>query len=254
MSVTEAALRGRPLARVALRRVAALSLLAVALVALYRFWLRDSSLVAVQTVHVEGVGASSQGKLLREALTSAAEDMTTLHVRTGLLEEAAQPFPLVESVRADPSFPTTLTVHVIRRRPAGVIGSGSAAVPVAADGTILRGLPVGRLDLPRLPLSAPPRGDRLEGPVLDQAVILGAAPAALRRFVEDSFNGSSGLGVTLDGGIELRFGDAVRAADKWRAAAAVLSDPDLGPLDYVDLNVPGRPAVGGTGHSPPPID
>ena len=36
-------------------------------------------------------------------------------------------------------------------------------------------------------------------------------------------------------------------------AYAVLSDAELGPLDYVDLSVPGRPAVGGAGHSPPPI-
>ena len=59
--------------------------------------------------------------------------------------------------------------------------------------------------------------------------------------------------VTLVSGIELRFGDASRAADKWRAAVAVLGDPDLELLDYVDLSSPGRPATGGTQHALPAL-
>jgi cell division septal protein FtsQ len=181
--------------------------------------------------------------------------MTTLHVDHDALTVAGREFPLVESVSADPSFPSTLTVKVVKRRPAGLIGEGSEAVAVAGDGTILRGLPTGHLeDLPALPLSEPPKGPRLQGPVLEQAEILGAAPPALLRYVDHSFNGPNGVGVTLDGGVELGFADAAHADQKWQAAAAVLSDPDLGPLDYVDLSFPGRPAVGGVGHSPPPVD
>jgi hypothetical protein len=78
-------------------------------------------------------------------------------------------------------------------------------------------------------------------------------PAKLRRYAEATFHGAGGVGVRLAAGVELRFGDAASAAAKWRAAAAVLSDPGLGPLDYVDLSIPSRPAVGGAGHSPPPL-
>jgi cell division septal protein FtsQ len=232
------------------RRLLALAGLAIALVALYMLWFRDSSLVAVKTVEVEG--AATDGKLAR-ALTSVAQDMTTLHVRPAELEQAAEPFALVESVSADPSFPSTLTIHVNRRDPAALIGAGSGAVAVADDGTILRGLPAEDLELPRLPLDSAPKRERLSGPVRDQVLVLGATPGAIRPHVESSFNGEDGVGVELAGGVELRFGDAVRAADKWRAAAAVLADPELGPLDYVDLRVPQRPAVGGVGHSPPSL-
>jgi cell division septal protein FtsQ len=226
-------------------------LLAAALFGLYMLWFRDSSLVAVKTVSIEGASGNEKG--LRKALTAVGLEMTTLHISQSALADAARPFPLVESVSADPSFPSTLNLHVTERRPAALIGDGSDAVAVAGDGTILRGLPTDRLRLPQLPLSSPPKGRSLRGPMLQQAEILGAAPKALLGHVDHSFNSESGAGVQLEGGVDLGFGDATRAADKWRAAAAVLSDPDLGSLDYVDLTVPGRPAVGGVGYAPPPI-
>jgi hypothetical protein len=58
--------------------------------------------------------------------------------------------------------------------------------------------------------------------------------------------------VKLRSGIELRFGDASQAALKWKAAAAVLADPTIEALDYVDLNAPAHPAIGGSGHTLPP--
>ena len=205
----------------------------------------------MKTVSIEGARGNEKG--LRKALVETGREMTTLHVDQSAITDAARPFPLVESVSADPSFPSTLNIKVTERRPAALIGEGSGAVAVAGDGTILRGLPTDHLHLPQLRLSSLPKGRGLRGPMLQQAKILGAAPKALLGHVDHSFNSDSGAGVELEGGVDLVFGDATRAADKWRAAAAVLSDPDLGSLDYVDLTVPGRPAVGGGGYSPPPI-
>ena len=245
--------RTRARMRVMRRRLVLISVAGVALFALYMLWFRDSSLVAVKTVHVEGTGSGALEQRLDAALTEAGKQMTTLHIDQTALAEAARPFPLVQSVSAGASFPSTLTVHVTERRPVGLIGDGSSAVAVAGDGTILRGLPADHLHLPQLPLSSPPKGPRVKGTMRGQTEVLGAAPAALLRYVEDSFNSDSGVGVQLAGGVQLVFGDAAQAAAKWRAAAAVLSDPNLGSLDYVDLTVPGRPAVGGIGHSPPPL-
>jgi hypothetical protein len=134
------------------------------------------------------------------------------------------------------------------------IGSGSDAVAVGPEGQILAGrmLPEDA-QLPSLPLSSPPRSGRLAGPVLEQARVLGAAPAALRPYIESSYYGESGVDVKLRSGIELRFGDASQATAKWKAAAAVLADPSITALDYVDLYAPGRPAVGGSGHTLPPV-
>lgn len=134
------------------------------------------------------------------------------------------------------------------------IGSGSEAVGVGPNGAILEWLPLSEeLRLPRLPLSRVPEKRRLGGPLLEQARVLGAAPAALRPYLESSYYGESGVDVVLRAGIELRFGEASRLVEKWRAAAAVLADPSIEALDYVDLRAPRRPAAGGTGHTLPAI-
>lgn len=144
--------------------------------------------------------------------------------------------------------------RVILPRPTATIGTGPEAVGVSADGVVLDWLVLPEdLQLPRLPLSESPSKERLGGPLLQQALVLGAAPAALRPYIESSYYGESGVDVELRSGIELRFGDATRAAEKWRAAAAVFADPSITALDYVDLHAPRRPAVGGSGHTLPPV-
>jgi Cell division protein FtsQ/DivIB, C-terminal len=148
---------------------------------------------------------------------------------------------------------TTVAPHLLAPRATAMIGSGSEAVAVGPEGRVLAWLPVPEgARLPRLPLAEPPPGGHLAGPALEQARVLGAAPASLRPYLAGSSYGESGVDVELRSGIELRFGDASRAAQKWRAAAAVLADPSLTALDYVDLHAPGRPAVGGSGHTLPP--
>ena len=144
--------------------------------------------------------------------------------------------------------------RLVSSEPVAVIGSGSSTVAVAADGTILAWLPPPKEgSLPKLPLETPPKGPRLKGPVLEQARVLGAAPPGLRPYLESSYFGESGVDVTLASGIELRFGDSTQAARKWRAAAAVLASPSVTTLDYVDLHAPAHPAVGGSGHTLPPV-
>jgi hypothetical protein len=149
----------------------------------------------------------------------------------------------------------TVEPHVEVPQATATIGSGSGAIAVGPDGAILAWLKLPEdARLPRLPISAPPEGGRLAGPVLQQARVLGAAPPSLRPYVESSYYGESGVDVTLRSGIELRFGDASQAAKKWRSAAAVLADPSTASLDYVDLHAPGHPSVGGSGHTLPPVE
>jgi cell division protein FtsQ len=140
-------------------------------------------------------------------------------------------------------------------RATATIGTGTDVVAVGPGGQLLGWFPVSAdAKLPSLSLTAVPRNGRLAGPVLQQAKVLGAAPAGLRPYLESSYYGESGVDVRLRSGIELRFGDASQVERKWKAAAAVLADPSVTALDYVDLHAPERPAVGGSGHTLPPAE
>lgn len=150
---------------------------------------------------------------------------------------------------------TTMKPTVLVPRATATIGSGSEAVAVGPGGQLLGWLPLSEeVQLPALPLSEPPKSGHLAGPALQQARVLGAAPPALRPYLESSSYGESGIDVKLRSGVELRFGDASQATAKWKAAVAVLADPGVTTLDYVDLSAPGRPDVGGSGHTLPPVE
>jgi Cell division protein FtsQ/DivIB, C-terminal len=149
----------------------------------------------------------------------------------------------------------TVEPRLVSSEPVAAIGSGSEAVAVADDGTVLTWLPLPEdVNLPQLPLGSAPKGPRVQGSVLEQVHVLAAAPPALRPYVAASRFGESGVDVELSSGIELRFGSAADASRKWRAAAAVFADSSITALDYVDLHAPRHPSVGGSGHTLPPIE
>jgi hypothetical protein len=149
---------------------------------------------------------------------------------------------------------STVTPRLVSSQPVAVLGSGEEVIAVAGDGTVLAWLPpLEEGSLPRLPLEVAPKSGRLQGPALEQARVLAATPATLLPYVESSYYGESGVDVNLTSGIELRFGNASQAARKWRAAAAILADPSVTTLDYVNVQVPTRPMTGGSGHTLPPF-
>lgn len=149
---------------------------------------------------------------------------------------------------------STAAPDVVLPQATATIGEEPDAIAIGPDGAILDWLSLPEeIRLPRLPISEPPRKGELGGTMLEQALVLGGAPAALRPYIERSYYGESGVDVELRGGIELRFGDATRLAAKWKAATAVLADPQVTALDYVNVHVPRRPAVRGSGHTLPPL-
>jgi cell division septal protein FtsQ len=135
---------------------------------------------------------------------------------------------------------------------AATIGTGSEATGVAGNGASVRWLPLPEdPPLPQLPLDEPPKGGRVKGSALEQVRVLAAVPDALRPYVASSQFGESGVEVELTTGIELRFGDASQAEKKWKAVAAVLADPSVTALDYVNVVAPSKPSFDGEGHELP---
>jgi cell division protein FtsQ len=223
-------------------------LLAVVVVGALAFtyfgWFRDSSLVGVREVKVEDVSSRDRDQIVA-ALTDAAHQMTTLHVQTDRLAASVEGFPAVASVSASADFPHGLTIHVTQRKPALLASDGSHQMPVAADGSLLPGVDVGGRDLPVVNVGSLPASGRLGGEGLEEALVAGAAPVPLRALIARmSYSPDYGVVATMHGGIDLRFGTHRQAGPKWEAVAAILADPKLTSLSYVNVRVPGRPAVG----------
>jgi hypothetical protein len=147
----------------------------------------------------------------------------------------------------------TAEPRVLVPRLAATIGEGEDAIGVTAGGALVRWLPLPEEPpLPHLSLEEPPKGGRIKGPALEQVHVLAAVPDELRPYADSSGYGEGGVEVTLTTGIELFFGDDSKVARKWRAAAAILADPEVTALDYVDLQAPDRPSYGGSEHELPP--
>jgi cell division protein FtsQ len=229
----------------------ALALAVVAAVgAGYFFWLRHSSLVAINDVEVVGIASVDRGAVT-ERLTALAERMTTLDVDAAELEAAAAEFATVQSIDVDPNFPHGLRIEVTEREPVMLVSSGNKQIPVAADGTLLSEVEAPDGGLPVLELKKPPPASGVTGAAADQAIIAGAAPEPLRPLLHTIEHTSEhGIVVTLRGGIPLYFGTAAEAGPKWAAAAAVLADPKLDSLSYLDVRVARRPSAGGAAQAP----
>ena len=217
--------------------------LALAVLAPLGFWLRQSSLVAVEDVTVTGIDGR-QAKAIRAALEQAALDMTVLDVRPEALHTAVEPFPVVRSLRTETDFPHGLTITVNAYEPVAAVQSGASLTAVAFDGTLLRGT-VTR-GLPVVRIRTTPGGDRIEDRnALGAVGVLAAAPPALRARVARVYRGPHGLSATVQDGPKLYFGGAARLSSKWAAASQVLAHRSSRGAGYVDLRIPERPVAGG---------
>jgi cell division protein FtsQ len=227
------------------RRLLGVAVACLALAAVYFFWFRDAGFVAVERVTVSGL-TTDEAPRLRAALVAAADSMTTLHVDRERLERTVEAYPVVKALEVSPDFPDTLRIRVIEHHPAAVIVSDRGRAAVAADGTVLRGLPAEER-LPTIRADGDVGGERLENPAALRAVrAAGTAPPALRgRLEEVERRKADGLVIALRDGPELIFGDGARLRAKWRAAARVLADKTAAGASYIDLRLPGRPAAGG---------
>jgi cell division protein FtsQ len=215
---------------------------ACALAAGYVGWFRDSSFVQVEEVTVTGL-TTRDAPRVRAAIAMAARDMTTLHVRVDELERAVRGYPAVRELRVQADFPNALSVRVIEHRPVALLVPGR--VPVAADGTVLRGVPVERR-LPTVAAGGALAGDRVAAGARALVLVAAAAPAALRGRVERvRRDRARGLVADVRDGPEIVFGDAGALPAKWLAAARVLADPGAAGASYVDVRLPERPVAGG---------
>ena len=235
------------------QRIAAVVVGLTVLAALYLLWFRDSSFVQVHDVTITGL-SSDEAPRIRAALLAEATEMTTLHVRRERLDQAVAGYPVVRAVIATPDFPHGLRLHVVEHNPAAVVESGHSRMPVAADGSVLRGVPVADGSLPLLSVSTALPADRVRhAGTLALLRVAAAAPAGFPPRIEEiTREKERGIVLTLEAGPEIVFGEPTRTRDKWAAALRVLADPASQGTSYVDVRIPERPGAGGFTSEPPP--
>jgi cell division protein FtsQ len=119
-----------------------------------------------------------------------------------------------------------------------------ARVPVAGDGTLLRGQPAAP-SLPTLAIpSANARGRLTIRRSLAAVAVMAAAPPSLRSFVTGLNFGPDGFRLSLANGPAVDFGGPERPRAKWAAIAAVLADARAAGASYLDVRAPERPVAG----------
>lgn len=207
-------------------------------------WLRGSSLVAVEHVHITGVHGPEAIEI-RAALNDSAKHMSTMDFNAGVLRSAVTSYAVVAAVRARTSFPHSVSISVSERPPVAVLVSAGQRTAVAADGTVL-GPALLSISLPSVSGSVEPApGARLREPAALAAVtVLGAAPAPLARFVTRVYEGPEGLTVAMRNGLLVYFGNDTRPHAKWLSLARVLVSPSSAGALYIDVRLPERPAAG----------
>ncbi len=225
-------------------RATVLLLLALPLLGGGWLWLRDSSLVAVEHVHISGVHGPEAIEI-RAALEDSARRMTTVDFNTGALRSALASYAIVAGVQVRTSFPHSVSISVSERPPVAELVSAGQRTAVAADGTVL-GPALSSSSLPSVSGSVEPApGTRLNEPAALAAVtVLGAAPAPLARFVTRVYEGPEGLTVAMRSGLLAYFGNDTRPHAKWLSLARVLVSPSSTGALYIDVRLPERPAAG----------
>lgn len=140
--------------------------------------------------------------------------------------------------------PSTTDAEAQQVRVVAQIGNGKRVVLVTDDGELFGSATGAKASQPVLPLKKVPSGKHVRGHVLEEVRILAAAPKALRPYIAATKWGKTGAEVELTSGIFIRFGDQSEAVRKWKSAAAMLADPSVTLLSYVDVHAPTRPEVG----------
>jgi cell division protein FtsQ len=207
-------------------------------------WLRGSSLVAVEHVHISGVHGPEAIEI-RAALDDSARRMTTMDFNAGALRSALASYAIVAGVQVRTSFPHTISISVSERPPVAELVAAGQRTAVAADGIVL-GPALSSGSLPSVSGSVEPApGARLNEPAALAAVtVLGAAPAPLARFVARVYEGPEGLTVAMRSGLLVYFGNDTRPHAKWLSLARVLVSPGSAGALYIDVRLPERPAAG----------
>jgi cell division protein FtsQ len=208
-------------------------------------WYRSSSFVKVERVAVTGLSGPDVPQI-RDGLTGAALQMTTLHMSISKLESTVSQYAYVQSLTVTRRGAHGIVIHVDEQVPVALVSIGGNDQVVDADGRLLPSTTTDHGALPVVPVVSAPVGTTITAAGPRAAIaVLAAAPYALLPHVASATESSAhGVIVQLRNGPQIYFGQNSQLHQKWESAAAVLQDHGSDGASYIDVSDPQRPAAG----------
>lgn len=198
-------------------------------------------LVGARTVEVEGTRHLTRREVL--ALAQVGVGTNVMHLDEEEAEARLEGDPWIRGAVVKTELPGSISITVHEREPLVWARIDGAAVVVAADGTPLGSSPRG-VDLPEI---EPAPGSSLDRATLRVAggIVQAMAPS-LRARVETLTLAADGVAtLTIDRGIDVRYGAPSEAAAKAQALLAILAyAEDQGrALASIDVSAPAAPTA-----------
>jgi cell division protein FtsQ len=214
----------------------AVAVLAVVAVVAIGFGLTQSPLLDVDQVEVRGAEATGAAAV-REA---AAVDPGTplVSVDTGAVTADVEALPWIERASVTRGWPGTLRIEVVERVPVAIVGSGSRAVLVDADGWAVGPAAQAPEQLPVVSGAPVALGSAVADEQREAVAVLDVLPASIAAEVAEIDVSSTGVVLTLDDDIEVLWGDASQADAKAEALEVLLEQADRPTIATIDLTVP----------------
>ncbi len=180
-----------------------------------------SSVFGVRTVSVRGLDTLSAARVRAVADVTRATPLVRLD--TGAVARRVETIPEVASARVSTSFPNTVVVTVVERRPIGYLDVDGRAVLVDRTGDQYHVAPVAPRGLPKFVV---PSGSQARATGEAVATVAATLPAALRvRVASIQAFDPTAITLVLTDQRVVRWGSADRSADKARILPALLTQP-----------------------------
>ena len=212
-------------------------------------WLTTTPLLDVDNIRVQGADHTSQQAVLGALRIRRGDALLTANI-SGASRALAR-LPWVATARVRRSWPGTIAVTIVERRPVAAVASKRGGwVLVDAGGRQLDVSTQPAIDLVRVAgLPLVPAPGVAAGPAYDGALTLAAEiPKSLRASISSVWpkpDGSFDAIAVLPGGHQatVRLGTASQLQTKLVALASVLERADLTGVRMIDLRVPNAPAL-----------
>jgi cell division protein FtsQ len=198
------------------------------------FALTQSPALDVDRVEVRGTDPAARAEVLRASGVAFGSPMVALDAPA--VARRLEDVPWVERATVSRAWPGTVRISLVERRPVAVAGTGAAAVQVDRAGRAIA--PAGDAELPVVAGDPVAIGERLTPTQRWVVANLAAMPGSLRGEIADASATPTGIRLTLDDGIEVRWGDSSQPTAKADAVAVLLEQADRPTIAVIDVTVP----------------